>query len=164
MNEDTEVPAEAKAVSLRRHGVFNPHPQDVTDPLFQNSDFFDARDLVQVKYEMLRRVRVDSWPVTAAAQAGGFSRPAFYQAQEAFAQSGLPGLLPKRPGPRRAHKLSDAVVDFLVEQRNNDPQLSSAELARQVRRRFRVKVHPRSIERALERRQKKGLQPRQRPP
>ena len=164
MNEDPEVPAEAKVVSLRQHGALNPQPQDVTDPLFQETDFFDARDLVQVKYEMLRRVRVDRWSVTAAARAGGFSRPAFYQAQDAFAQSGLPGLLPRRPGPRRAHKLSDAVVDFLVDQRNNDPHLSSAELARQVRRRFRVQVHPRSIERALERRQKKGSPPPQRPP
>jgi transposase len=164
MNEDTEVPTEAKAVSLRQHGALHPQPQDVTDPPFQENDFFDARDLVQVKYEMLRRVRVDSWSVKAAAQAGGFSRPAFYQAQDAFAQNGLPGLLPKRPGPRRAHKLSDAVVDFLVEQRNNDPHLSSAELARQVRRRFRVKVHPRSIERALKRRLKKGRQRPQPPP
>jgi Homeodomain-like domain len=164
MNEDTEVPGEAKAVSLRQHGALNPQPQDVTDPLFQGSDFFDARDLVQVKYEMLRRVRVDSWSVTAAARAGGFSRPAFYQAQDAFTQAGLPGLLPRRTGPRRAHKLSDAVVDFLVEQRGNDPRLSSQELARQVRRRFRVKVHPRSIERALKRRQKKGPQPPPRPP
>jgi transposase len=164
MNEDTEVPAEAKIVSLRQHGALHPQPQEVTDPLFQGNDFFDARDLVQVKYEMLRRVRVDRWSVTAAAQAGGFSRPAFYQAQDAFTQAGLPGLLPKRPGPRRAHKLSEAVVDFLLEQQHNDPPLSPKQLAQEVRRRFRVQVHPRSIERALARRQKKDPQRLQRPP
>src|SRR5208283_4937505 len=164
MNEELDVPTEAKAVSLRQQRALHPQPQDVTDPLFQENNFFDARDWVQVKYEMLRRVRVDSWSVTAAAQAGGFSRPAFYQAQDAFTRAGLPVLLPRRPGPRRAHKLSHAVVDFLVEQRNNDPQLSSQDLARQVRRRFRMKVHPRSIERALKRRQKKGLQNPPHPP
>lgn len=153
MNERTE----AKRVSLRQHGALHPHPEEVIDALFQDNDFFDACDLVQVKYEMLRRVRVDGWSVTAAAQAYGFSRLALYHAQTAFARTGLPGLLPKRPGPRRAHKLSDAIVDFLVEQRRDHPNLTTAELVRHVRHRFRVKVHPRSIERALARRQKKGL-------
>lgn len=164
MNKDTEVSAEVKAVCLRQHGSLHPQPQDVTDPLFQGSDFFDAHDLVQVKYEMLRRVRVDNWSVMAAARASGFSRPVFYQAQDAFTRAGLPGLLPKRPGPRRAHKLSEAVVDFLVEQRHNDPHVPTQDLVRQVRRRFRIKVHPRSIERALKRQQKKGPQNPPRPP
>ena len=153
MSERTED----KKVSLRQHSALNRQPDDVSDPLFQDNDFFDAYDLLQVKYEMLRRVRVDGWSVAAAARAYGFSRLALYQAQNAFAQAGLPGLLSKRPGPRRAHKLSDAVVDFLLEQMRDDPKLAAAEMSRRVRRRFRVKVHPRSIERALARRQKKGL-------
>src|SRR5580693_10033164 len=108
MNECTE----AKKTSLRQLGALNRQPHEVVDPLFRDNDFFDALDLVQVKYEMLRRVRVDGWSVAAAARAYGFSRLAVYQAQSAFIQTGLPGLLPKRPGPRRAHKLSDAIVDF----------------------------------------------------
>ena len=40
---------------LRQQGSLNPHPDQVTDELFRNNNFFDARDLVQVKYEMLRR-------------------------------------------------------------------------------------------------------------
>jgi len=152
MDERTE----AKRANLRQFSALNSHPDKVADPLFQDN-FFDALDLVQIKYEMLRRVRVDGWSVTAAAGAYGFSRLAFYHAQNAFAEAGLPGLLPKRPGPRRAHKLSHAVVDFLLEQRQGDPALSAAELAKRVRRRFHFKVHPRSIERAFARRQKKGL-------
>ena len=75
--------------------------------------FFDARDLVQVKYEMLRRARREGQPVSQVAAAFGFSRPSFYAAQALFEQAGLPGLVPQWPGPRRAHKLSEAVVDFL---------------------------------------------------
>ena len=150
-------PTQAKKASLRQHNALHPHPDEVLDPLFQDNDFFDACDLLQVKYEMLRRVRVDGWSITAAAKAYGFSRLALYLAQTTFAETGLPGLLPKRPGPRHAHKLSDAIVDFLLAQMRADPKPTAAELARQVRRRFRVKVHPRSIERALQRRQKKRL-------
>ena len=74
-------PLDSKGESLRQQGVLNPHPEKVADPLFHGSEFFDPRDLVQVKYEMLRRVRVERASVTEVTQAFGFSRPVFYQAQ-----------------------------------------------------------------------------------
>jgi transposase len=144
-----------KVAALRERGCFNPDPQRVTDPLFARADFFDARDAVQVKYEMLRRVRVDRQSVADSARAFGLSRPSFYQAQTAFEQGGLPALLPKKPGPRRAHKLGDEVVELLVQLQASEPAISSLDLARQVAERLGLTVHPRSIERALARRKKK---------
>ena len=111
------APMDAKREALRRQGTLHPRPKDVTDALFRSHEFFDPRDLVQVRYEMLRRVRVEGLSVTKAAAAFGFSRPAFYQAQAAYQRHGLPGLVPRRPGPRHAHKLSDEVVDFVLRQR-----------------------------------------------
>ena len=115
-----------KTETLRRQSSLHPHPESVTDRLFEDSDFFDARDLVQVKYEMLRRVRVEARPITQSASAFGLSRPSFYQAQAAFKLAGLSGLLPKKPGPRRAHKLSAEVVTFLEQLRQDDPSLRPA--------------------------------------
>ena len=146
---------DGKTQALRGHGALNPHPENVADELFAECDFFDARDLVQVKYEMLRRVRVDAWPVSQSARTFGFSRVSFYEAQKAVERSGLAGLLPQRPGPRGAHKLSDEVMAFIDKARAKDVSLSSRELAGRVKERFGVSVHPRSIERALLRRQKK---------
>jgi transposase len=148
-------PLDSKGESLRQQGVLNPHPQKVADPLFLRGDFFDPRDLVQVKYEMLRRVRVEGAAVTEATQAFGFSRPVFYQAKALFHGAGLPGLIPQRPGPRRAHKLSELVVDFLLQHQLRDPLLRAPALSELVREHFELVVHPRSIERALERRRKK---------
>jgi hypothetical protein len=93
---------------LRHWGTLNPHPQDLTHPLSQESDFFDPHDLVQVKYEMLRQVRVDRQPVSQTARKFGFSRPSFYQAQFTFEQGGLaPQAWPeKRP---QAHRQNYAV-------------------------------------------------------
>lgn len=152
------MPAEpdAKSNALREHNSLNPHPEAVTDNLFQDSPFFDPRDLVLVKYEMLRRVRVAGFSITDAATAFGFSRPAFYQAQAAFEEKGLPGLIPKRPGPRRAHKLSGSVMDFVEDLLLEDKTLPTAVLVSAVEERFEVSVHPRSVERALGRRRKKG--------
>ena len=148
-------PPDRKTHALREHGTLNPHPDTVADPLFATSEFFDARDLVQVKYEMVRRVRVDAQPVRHSAAAFGFSRPTFYQADAALARGGLAALVPRKPGPRRAHKLDAEVLAFLQGVRADDPALRSVELARHVRRRFGRTVHPRSIERALARAEKK---------
>ena len=106
---------------------------------------------------MLRRVHQESHSATQAAAAFGFSRPSFYQAQFTFAQAGLPGLIPQRPGPKRAHKLSERVVDLLEEVLANDPSLNSARLARWLEEQLGLSAHPRSVERALARR-KRGLQ------
>jgi transposase len=121
--------------------------------------FFDGRDLVQVKYEMLRRVQRESGSVTQAAADFGFSRVSFYQAQAAFAAGGLPGLVPRRRGPRGAHKLTEEVMVFLDQARAAAPELSSRDLAGRVQERFGLAVHPRSIERAFERRLKKPPSP-----
>jgi transposase len=124
----------------------------VTDPLFAQSEFFDPRDLVQVKYEMVRSTQVDGRSVTEAAAAFGFSRPSFYQAQAALQEGGLSALVPLRRGPRKAHKLTTEILDFL---RQNPPSLRAVELARRVEERFDVRLHPRTIERALKRAVKK---------
>jgi transposase len=148
-------PSDPKIASLLQEGSLNPHPEEVADPLFASSDFFDSRDLVQVKYEMVRRVRIDGEPVSQSAAAFGFSRPSFYQAQAALEREGLPGLVPKKRGPRRAHKLGKEVMDFIQEQLSADSSLSASELTQQVQQRFEIQVHPRSVERALARHKKK---------
>ena len=144
-----------KAEALRQRGSLNPRSERVADPLFASSDFFDPRDVVQVKYEMVRRVRVERQPVSHSATAFGFSRPSFYQAQGLLARGGLAALVPRKPGPRRSHKLNAEVMHFLQELRADDASIRSTELARRVRERFGRAVHPRSVERALARQEKK---------
>ena len=149
-----------KEEALCRHHALNPRPERVEDESFSSDNpFFDPRDLVQVKYEMLRSVREEGSTVTQAAGSFCFSRPSFYEAQAAYEAAGLPGLLPQRPGPKRAHKLSDAVVDRLEEALETDDALNSKELAALLLNELGIRVHPRSIERALARRGKAGGQP-----
>ena len=149
-------PNDPKLHSLRQQGTLNPHPQAVTDELFaNNSEFFDARDLVQVKYEMLRRVQKEDRSISAAAAAFGFSRPSFYQAQSAFEQEGLAGLVPRKRGPKAAHKLTAEIIDSLQQARQQNPSLRTSQLAALVKEGFELVVHPRTIERGLARSQKK---------
>lgn len=71
---------DAKSKALREQGCLHSRPEKVIDELFQQSDFFDPRDLIQVKYEMLRRVRVErepiSWPLILIRSArSSYERP-----------------------------------------------------------------------------------------
>lgn len=152
----TERPQQdAKAEALRSQRVLNPKPETVTDERFQSDDFFDPRDLVQVKYEMVRRVREEGVTVTEATDGFGLSRPTFYEARRALEGEGLAGLVPKPPGPKGAHKLTEEVMEFVEGLQERSPGLGSEELVRHIAERFGRSVHPRSIERALERREKK---------
>jgi len=137
-----------KLETLKQHGTLNPHPQKVTHELFHRSDFFDPKDLLQVKYEMLRQVRIEDRSVSQAATTFGFSRPSFYQAQTAFRQAGLTGLIPQKRGPRRAHKLTPEVLRYLKQMRTEQPVLSSEELVQRVEQHFGIRIHPRTIERS----------------
>lgn len=142
-------PSDPKFEALRAQGTVNPHPQDVQDPAFLNSEFFDPRDLIQVKYEMLRRVRSDGRAVAEAAASFGVSRPTFYKAQTDFARDGLAGLLPGKRGPRGPHKLTSKVIGLITRTIDKEPSLDTAALVEQIEQKLGVRVHPRTVERAL---------------
>lgn len=146
----------SKRQTLQRHGTLNPHPETVAYPLFQNGGFFDPDDLIQVKYEMLRQVHVDQRSVSESADACGLSRPSFYQAQTALQEHGLFGLLPHKRGPQSGHKLIAEVMEFVAQLRTTDPSLNAQQLADSVQKRFRIQVHPRSIQRQLLRQKKRS--------
>ena len=144
-----------KVTALRESRCLNPHPGQVTDPAFLAAEFFDARDAVQVKYEMVRRVTVDGAPVTVTAAAFGYSRPAYSQAAAALAASGRDGLVPAKPGPRGGHKLTGEILTWAEQQLAADPALRPAQLVTPIADAFGVRVHPRSVEKALARRRER---------
>ncbi len=86
-----------KAQALAQTRTLNARPEAVRDEEFGSSEFFDARDVVQVKYEM------------------------------------------------------DEVVAFARSAREQDPATTAAQLAAAIADRFAIRVHPRSVERALAR-------------
>lgn len=138
-----------KAAALNEDGALNPFPEKVSDPKFHQSEFFDPRDIVQVKYEMLRRVSVDNVSVTDATDEYGVSRPTYYQTKASFDEGGVAGLVPKKRGPRGPHKLQGEVLSFVEKQHVQGEPIRARELAKMVREAFSVEVHPRTIERAL---------------
>ena len=141
--------------ALQASRTLHPHPDKVGHPLFVGGGFFDARDLLQVKYEALRALQAEGRPLSQVARDFGLSRPTLYETKNLFALQGLDGLTPRKSGRKTAHKFTPGVLEFLQATRAQGAARSAKELARQVQQRFRVTVHPRSIERALVRHQEK---------
>lgn len=139
----------AKVKALLEEGTLNPAPEKVRDPPFRENDFFDPRDLVQVKYEMLRRVRIERASVTEATAAYGVSRPTYYQIQAHFDQAGVAGLVPQKRGPHGPHKLQGEVLAFVEQHLVAGEPVRARDLAKRIQQHFNLTIHPRTIERAV---------------
>ena len=145
----------SKRHTLMQSGTLNKNADKVADPRFRNMVFFDPNDLLQVKYEMLRSAQKEEAGILKASETFGFSRITFYKAEKAFKENGLAGLLPKKKGPRRAHKLTSEVMNFVGQLLEQKPEMKPDVIRQKIKDRFGLSVHKRSIERAIEKGKKK---------
>ena len=142
---------------LRKAGTLNRTPDNVSDPMFTAGDFFDARDLLQVRYEMVRLVRIGQATLAQAAARFGVSRPTCFRMVKAFDSAGLQGLIPAPRGPRGPHKITPQMLRFVDDYRARHGRVGARRLVPLIEAEFGVRVHPRGLEKALERSQKKLL-------
>ena len=85
--------------------------------------------------------------VSSQGAAFGYSRLSFYRIRTLFDQTGLEALVPKRRGPKDAHKLSEEIMLFIEQAISKDKTLRARRLKPMIEIEFGVEVHPRSIER-----------------
>jgi transposase len=144
-----------KLQALHTSHTLHPRPDKVRHSLFVAGGFFDARDLLQVKYEALRAIQAEGRSLSQVARDFGLSRPTVYETKNLFTLQGLEGLVPRKSGRKTAHKFTPEVLAYLHATRAQEPAISAEQLSQQLKQRFRVAVHPRSIGRALVRHQEK---------
>jgi transposase len=138
-----------KVKALLEEGTLNPNPEKVRDPKFQQNEFFDSRDVVQVKYEMLRRVSIENASVMHATKEYGVSRPTYYLSKASFDKGGIAGLVPRKRGPRGPNKLQGEVLTFVQRQLVAGEPVRARELVKLIQQEFGLHIHPRTIERAV---------------
>jgi transposase len=141
---------ESKEDSLKANGSFNWQHTKVRAELFKHSPFFDAKDAVQVKYEMLRAVANNEGGVTSVAGDFGFSRKAYYQSSKAYEDGGLNALMPKKHGPKGPNKLHGKVSEFIDSYSSCHKDAKAKEISEKLETELGVRVHPRTIERFFE--------------
>ena len=151
--------SDAKRAFLAGEGLLHARPERVRDPLFRTVDFFDPHDLAQVRYEMLRAARVDEVAVTEACRLFGFSREYFYQLERDFMARGYVALIGAPRGRRPLIGLNQEIVNFLLQRKMTDPELTGEDLRQQLLATYNVDCSRRTVERVLEKLQlprKKG--------
>ncbi|MFX0139238.1 MAG: transposase [Candidatus Hodarchaeota archaeon] len=151
MAEDKE-----KTEYLKESGSFNPNTSKVKDELFLEKDFFDPRDIIQVKYEMLRKVSKEKCSVKDAVHLFGMSRQYYYKLKDVFEQKGITGLLPDKRGPKGSFKVTEDIIDFIEKTVKEEPSLNNQQIAQKIESRFHVVIHPRTIERKRKGSKKRG--------
>lgn len=134
---------------LQDCGVLNPHPEHVQDELFLANEFFDPRDLLQVRYEMIRRHQIDKVSVLDTSKQFGVSRVTYYQIAGSYDNLGLIGLVPQKPGPKSPTKCTQEILEFVKQQLSQQPDVTWEDLIHEVYEEFGVSLHRRTIERRL---------------
>ena len=134
---------------LKESGCFNTNHANVTAGIFGSSPFFDKKDAVQVKYEMVRAASGGEGSITEVAGAYGFSRKGYYQISKALEAGGICALIPKKKGPKGPSKLGPEAAEFIAlffsEHKGATAKQASAALEREKG----IRVHPRTIYRHI---------------
>ena len=136
----------ARHEEMRRNGSYNHRAGNVSAEIFSDSTFFDAHDLVQVKYEMLRAVEKEQNDVSSTSETFGFSRVSFYQIRKEYDENGVAGLLPKKRGPKGSRKLNDSDVAFARELINTH---TKAQIVTRLKEERGIEISKRTLERKL---------------
>lgn len=136
----------AKHKEMQINGSFNHRANTVSAEIFMKSDFFDAHDIVQVKYEMLRAVEKESHAVSSASEAFGFSRVSFYQIKKEFDENGIAGLMPKKRGPKGSRKMKVSDIEFA---RSLVGRYTKAQILARLKEERGVEISKRTLERQL---------------
>ena len=144
-----------KEAALAAARCLNPHPEQVSDPEFLASEFFDARDVVQVKYEMVRKVKAAAPRSPRPPRRSGTPGRRTTRRPPRWSAPGWRGW--SRPGPGRAAPTSSPrrSCAWAEEQLAADPGAAPGAAGRPIEESFGVRVHPRSVERALARRRER---------
>jgi transposase len=132
---------------LLENGTFNRYYSKVTESRFINDDFYDPRDLAQVKYEMLRIARESQESIGEIIVKFGFSRAGFYKIKKAFEREGFSSFVSNKSGPRSSWKLTDEHRCFIDDYISKKPHASSNEIAAALKAERGLEISKRTIER-----------------
>jgi len=141
----------AKQDILLENGTFNRNYAKVTEQRFVGDDFYDPRDLAQVKYEMLRCVRESNESVEEITVRFGFSRAGFYKIKNSFEKEGLCAFVSNKTGPRNAWKLTKEYQRFIDKYVSENPDVTSEDIMLILKSERGLEVSKRTIERYLNR-------------
>ena len=137
----------SKTEILIANGTYYKRYLSVKKQGFNVGGFYDPRDIVQVKYEMIREAQDSGRTIRDVAEDFGFSRTAYYAIKEDFDANGMLAFIPEKKGPRRQYKLTEQLREFVDEYAAGHPKARAAEIVGAIMSERGVEISKRTVER-----------------
>jgi transposase len=93
-------------------------------------------------------------PVAEVCRQFGLSRESFYQIQQAFRELGFAALLPRKRGRKGPVKLKGEVLEFVLAQQKEHPDIDPEHLAALIRERYDMPIHRTTVLRGLKKKRR----------
>ena len=135
---------------LKASNTFNPDYDKISDPKFSIDSIMDPRDLLQVRYELVRSVEYDNTPITHAAEEYGVSERTARRYIQSMKAGGLSALIPGKSGPSGPSVLKQEVCDFIDAYVASHPRASGKKVCDAIAQSMNISVGQRTVERYLQ--------------
>ena len=139
--------SKSKQEILLENGTYNKNYEKVMEQRFVSDDFYDAQDIVQVKYEMLRTARETELTIEDVADTFGFSRAGYYKIKTSFEKEGVSAFVTSKTGPKNALKLKGEYKAFIDQYLTENPDTSSTDLVAILKNERGLSISKRTVER-----------------
>jgi len=137
----------SKKETLVSNGTYNKNYMKVKNKKFIEESFYDPMDIIQVKYEMLKDALYGNRSIMEIANEFGFSRASFYKIKNEFDKKGISAFIHDKVGPKEPYKLKDNFKEYIDKYIQNNPGVSSNEIAINLNKDKEVNISKRTIER-----------------
>ena len=145
-----------KEERLKSTHTFNPNYDKINDPTFASSDVLDTRDLLQVRYEMVRSVRIDKDSPKDVASRFGVSEATLRRHIRDLRDGGMIALVPDIRGPKGQHSLNDEEIQYIESYLVKHPDASGGQVHSALVQEKQSEVSKRTIERYLASKKENG--------
>ena len=128
----------------------------VTEPRFLDSDLFDPKDLLQVRYEMVRSIKEGVITLDEVPSKYGVSAMTAKRCVSSLEKGGIIALVPERKGPKGPSSLDDESLRFIDSYIAEHPKASGRKVHDALEAEKHVGVSKRTVERYLSSKKAKG--------
>lgn len=132
---------------LIKNGTYNKNHDKVQKKAFQEDEFYDPMDVVQVRYEMIKDASGGGRAIEQVTSEYGYSRASYYHIMDNFKKGGMLALVPEKTGPKTARKLTDDLREYVTKYIEANPSASSSKIASEIQRNKGIAISKRTIER-----------------
>ncbi len=130
-------------------GILNTKPERIIHSMFQNNEFFDPLDLIQVRYEMLRGPRSEKITVSEACKQFGYSREYFYSLDRDFNSRGFAGIMTSIMGRPPIIAQNPEIINYILQRKFADSSLTGEDLRLELKSKFQLECSRRTVERLI---------------